>query len=65
MPKSFSFTVQRVSVVENNEGRIVAFMIDGIASQGKRMEAVRVEMDHASWLKVSTAMSKKGSDHDG
>jgi hypothetical protein len=56
MPKSIEFEVERVEPVKNDQGKIITFVIDGIARQGRMSKGLRVFMDHDSWIKVACAL---------
>lgn len=59
MPKAIEFDVERVEVVYNEAGKIVTFVIDGVAKQGRVAKGLRVFMAHESWIKVATALQEK------
>lgn len=59
MAKSIEFDVERVEVVYNEAGKIVTFVIDGVARQGRISKGLRVFMAHESWIKIATALHEK------
>ncbi len=62
MPKAIEFDVERVEVITSDQGKVLTFIVDGIARQGKRSQGLRVFMDHPSWLKVAVAMNERKRD---